>query len=147
MKTNAADKHLILPSRHQALSETSECVKIVCDALHLRRTHGDVGQFVSGAVRVDAVKVRTITVHSTQDQSSTNVALIPEQTQLSSTFKCLYISDTFSYWYYNIYDYLLIWMTGLIFYSTWFRTLICQIFILSINNFLCLAENHRSHGI
>lgn len=29
MKTNAADKHLILPSRHQALSETSECVKIV----------------------------------------------------------------------------------------------------------------------
>lgn len=53
----------------------------MCDVLHLRRTHGDVGQFVSGAVRVDAVKVRTITVHSTQDQSSTNVALIPEQTQ------------------------------------------------------------------
>lgn len=65
-------------------------------------------------------------------------------TELSSTFKCLYISDTFSYWYYNIYDYLLIWMTGLIFYSTWFRTLICQIFILlvilSIDNFLSVWQ-------
>lgn len=47
----------------------------------LKQTHGDIGQLVSGAVRVDAVEVRTVTVHSTQDQSSSNVALIPEQTK------------------------------------------------------------------
>lgn len=41
-------------------------------------THGDVGQLVGGPVRVDAVQVRAVTVHSTQDQSGTDVALIPE---------------------------------------------------------------------
>lgn len=46
----------------------------------LRLTHGDVGQLVSGAVRVDAVQVGPVTVHSTQDQSSPDVALIPEHT-------------------------------------------------------------------
>lgn len=30
-------------------------------------THGDVGQLVSGAVGVDAVEVRTVTVHSTKN--------------------------------------------------------------------------------
>lgn len=44
-------------------------------------THGDVGQLVSGAVGVDAVEVRTVTVHSTKNQSSPDVALIPENTQ------------------------------------------------------------------
>lgn len=40
-------------------------------------------------MRIDAVKVRTITVYSTQDQSSPDVALIPEQNTHSSTFTCL----------------------------------------------------------
>lgn len=52
--------------------------------VEFRLTHGDVGQLVSGAVRVDAVEMRTITVHSTQNQSRPNVTLIPEQTQSST---------------------------------------------------------------
>lgn len=47
--------------------------------LSLILTHGDVGQFVSGAVRVDTVQVRTITVHSTKNQSCPNIALIPDK--------------------------------------------------------------------
>lgn len=42
-------------------------------------THSDIGQFVSGAMRVDAIKVGAVTVHTTKDQSSPNVALVPAQ--------------------------------------------------------------------
>lgn len=47
--------------------------------LSLRLTHSDIGKLVSGAMRVDAVEVRTITIHSSQDQSCSNVALIPKK--------------------------------------------------------------------
>lgn len=52
---------------------------VTVSVLSLRLTHGDIGQLVSGAMRVDAVEVRTITIHSTKDQSCPNVALIPEK--------------------------------------------------------------------
>lgn len=45
-------------------------------------THGNVGQLVSGAMRVDAVQVRPVAVDSPQDQSSTDVALVPTNTNL-----------------------------------------------------------------
>lgn len=45
----------------------------------LALTHGDVGQLVGGAMRVDAVQVRPITVQPTEDQRRADVALIPEQ--------------------------------------------------------------------
>lgn len=40
-------------------------------------THGDVGQLVCGAVRVDAVQLRPVAVHPTEDQRRADVALIP----------------------------------------------------------------------
>lgn len=40
-------------------------------------THGDVGQLVRGAMRVDTVQVRPVTVHPTEDQRRADVALIP----------------------------------------------------------------------
>lgn len=40
-------------------------------------THGDVGQLVGGAMRVDAVQVRPITVQPTKDQRRADVALVP----------------------------------------------------------------------
>ena len=58
-----------------------------------RLTHGDVGQLVSGAVRVDAVQVGSITVLSTQNQSSPDVALIPAHTH----------THTLHMWYCNIF--------------------------------------------
>lgn len=42
-------------------------------------THGDVGQLVCGAMRVDTVQVRPIAIHPTEDQRCTDVALIPKQ--------------------------------------------------------------------
>lgn len=72
--------NIVNPSEnHQDVTEIRETCRNR-GVLSLRLTHGDVGQLVSGAVRVDAVEVRTITVHSTQDQSRPDVALIPEQT-------------------------------------------------------------------
>ena len=58
-------------------------------------THGDVGQFVSGAVRVDTVQVRTITIHSTKNQSCANIALIPDKK--NSTLICLCTAETSYY--------------------------------------------------
>lgn len=43
------------------------------------RTHGDVGQLVSGAVGVDAVQVRPIAVHPTKHQSRSDVTLVPAE--------------------------------------------------------------------
>lgn len=48
-------------------------------------THGDVGQLVGGAMRVDAVQVRPITVQPTEDQRRADVALIPEQHQTAAS--------------------------------------------------------------
>lgn len=72
--------NIVNPSgNHQDVTEIRETCRNR-GVLSLQLTHGDIGQLVSGAVRVDAVEVRTITVHPTQDQSRPDVALIPEQT-------------------------------------------------------------------
>lgn len=52
-------------------------------------THGDVGQLVCGAMRVDTVEVRPIAIHPTEDQCCTDVALIPKQHK-KKTFEVRY---------------------------------------------------------